>query len=822
MIISLNWLKRFVDINIPTDELVELIGARLVEVEGTTDLAPKYKGIKIVEVRVAEKMEGSDHLNKCVVWDGKNEHQVVCGAPNVRAGMLAVWLPPKTILPSSYNEEPLVLEKRKLMGVESEGMLAGVDELDFSADHLAIAEIDPADAKPGDDFADVFELNDTLLDIENKSLTHRPDCFGVAGFAREVCGILGKKYETKQWLLEPERDYFKGSSLETAKILCNIEVEIKDVELCPRYQAVVLELPAKPPRNYLLQMQTYIARSGMRSIDRVVDVTNELMLLTGQPLHAFDYDKLVKVGGTKTPKIIVRAANQGEQLELLDGKTITLDQKDIVITSNNVPVALAGAMGGMNTAIDKNTKRIVVESATFDLYSLRGTQFRHGIFSEAITRFTKGQPPALTDFVIRKAVRVYDKHCNAKQISQITDCYPKKIENQPVSVQLTQINDLLGSDVALDSVISTLTNVGFDVMADNTKLVVTAPYWRTDIHIWQDIAEEVGRINGFDNITPALPKRSYMQPQPDKLGDLKAKIRNILASKGANEVLTYSFVDGELLNNAGQDSKNSYRITNAISPELQYVRQSLTPSLLEKLYTNLDDSYSQFTLFEINKVYQKKWGLTDEGVPVEKDKIALALLDSGLGYPAYYVAKRYADKLFMELGIKVKYTPLTADNATDIPLQEKRRSKIEEATTGEVLGVIGEYKANVCNNFKLDEPAAGFELILDNMIKFESSHTRFRLISRYPIAKRDITLKIASEVSYIELQSVISTTLETTGMWFTINPVDIYQGDNQSTKNITFHLEIASYDKTLNGTEIAAIMRQIEQSAKNKLNAEVI
>jgi phenylalanyl-tRNA synthetase beta chain len=218
MIISLNWLKKYVDIDVPTDELVKLIGARLVEVESASDISEKYRGVKIVEVKSVEKIEGSDHLHVCQVIASEAKQssqdliQVVCGAPNVRAGMLAVWLPPKTVLPATWNEEPLVLDIRKIMGVESSGMLAALDELDLGTDHDGIVEIDPAAAKAGDDFATVFDLNDTLLDIENKSLTHRPDCFGIIGFAREVAGILGQEFHEPDWLKKPAKSVVKNTT----------------------------------------------------------------------------------------------------------------------------------------------------------------------------------------------------------------------------------------------------------------------------------------------------------------------------------------------------------------------------------------------------------------------------------------------------------------------------------------------------------------------------------------------------------------------------------------------------------------------------------
>ena len=818
MIISLNWLKYWskqggVEINTPTEKLVELIGARLVEVEGTEDISEKYHGIKIVEIKTAEKIDGSDHLTKCIVFDGKNEEQVVCGAPNVRVGMLAVWLPPKTVLPSTYNEEPLVLDKRKLMGVESAGMLAAMDELDLGTDHDGIIEIDSSMAKAGDDFMKLFELDDTMIDIENKSLTHRPDCFGVIGIAREVAGILGQEFKTPDWLM-------KTSKVELGDEV-KIEAEVMDSVLCPRYQAVVLGLANKQAKNYLSSLQTFIARSGTRSIDRVVDITNELMLLTGQPLHAFDYDKLVAVGGTKTPKIIIRAAKKDEELELLDGKTIKMADGDIVITSNNVPIALAGAMGGMNTAIDKNTKRIVLESATFNLFNMRGTQFRHGIKSEAITRFTKGQPPALTDYVIRAAIDAYKKYCGARVISGIADACPKPIKNPTIKINVTKINDLLGSDYTVDEIITTLTNVEFKVALKGDALDVTAPYWRTDIHIIEDVIEEVGRLNGFDNISAISPKRDFISPAPDALGDLKSKIRQVLSDSGANEILTYTFIGKRLLDNVGQDPKNSYKIINSISPELQYVRQSLTPSLLEKAYKNVKVPYDHFVLFEINQVFQKKYGLTDEKVPSFRDKVSLVVTDRKSSYDAYYEARRYAEQLLQSFNIKYDFVPLVDDNASNKPYEPKRSAQVKSLDHKICYGVVGEFRQSVRNNMKLPQYTAGFELNIDKIIETAGKPMINPVVDE--MTTQDLTVKVRSGLEYIKLENLICDNLSKNDLQFDIKPLGVYQAEkNDKTKNISFRLRFASYDKTLTGDEIADIMNSITDDVKKELKGEVV
>ena len=391
MRVSLNWIKKYVSIpnSIDDSELIRLIGARLVEVEGVIDETNKYDKIYAVKVESCEKIPET-HLTLCKIdVGGEDLVQVVCGAPNVREGMLAAWIAPGAVVPASCQEDaPFVIGKRKMRGFESNGMLAGADELDFGDDHSGIVELDPAVAKPGDLLADLFDLNDLVLEIENKSLTHRPDTFGIIGFSREVAGILGVRFE------QPVLDEL------TADLSCpKVKITIDDSDVCQRYSAIVLNKHGEIKKKYLSWQDTILSKSGMKPISPIVDATNYLMLLTGQPLHAFDYDKFVNVGKTKEPEIKVRLARKGEALELLDDSKVELNDNDIVICSGDVPVALAGAMGGKNTMIDSETKNIIVESATFSLYNLRKTQMSHGVFTEAITRFTKGLPPYQTMMV---------------------------------------------------------------------------------------------------------------------------------------------------------------------------------------------------------------------------------------------------------------------------------------------------------------------------------------------------------------------------------------------------------------------------------------
>jgi phenylalanyl-tRNA synthetase beta chain len=388
---------------------------------------------------------------------------------------------------------------------------------------------------------------------------------------------------------------------------------------------------------------------------------------------------------------------------------------------------------------------------------------------------------------------------------------------------MTQINNLLGSNFTLDNVKTTLSNVGFDIAANGDRLAVTAPYWRTDIHIPEDNAEEVGRLNGFDNIKTTLPLRGYEMPSPDKLGDLKAKIRNILAESGGSEVLTYSFVDSNLLKKAGQTARDSYKIINSISPDLEYYRQSLIPSLLDKIYINIDAGFSEFALFELNKVSPKSAGLNSEKVPVEKNALALIFANTNAAGDAYYEAKQYLAKLLAELNVVPEFVALEGDGAVAKPFEPKRAAAVIDSTTKKALGVVGELRNLVLHNFDLPKYVAGFELDVDKLAELTANaESDYAARSRYPSAKRDITLKVAADVTYGQLETALKTAIQSVGLWFTLQPVDIYQGQDKSTKNITFHLELASFSQTLGGKQIANIIDVIVKKVKQQINVEVI
>jgi phenylalanyl-tRNA synthetase beta chain len=826
MIISVNWLKKYTNIDLSIDELVKLIGSRLVEIESITDLSKKYKKATIVDVIKCDKLEKSDHLHVLKIDDGgvtpdleRDDDgliQVVCGAPNIESGQKVVWLPPKSVVPSTFgSKDELILDSRKLMGVLSHGMVASAKELDLYDDHAGIIVVDN-DIKPGTSFCSAYEFDDYLLDIENKSLTHRPDCFGIVGFAREVAAIQGNKFITPDWLCElPILDDNTSSNNK-------ISITIDDPNLCPRYEMAIMN-NIDSNRMSPLWMQFYLARVGVRPINLIVDITNYLMLVTGQPLHAYDFDKL-KTNNSELD-IHIRSANDDETIDLIDGKKIVLQHGDIVVASGAKPVALAGAMGGSETAINSETKNIVIESASFNLYNLRGTQMKHGIFSEAITRFTKGQPAGLTHFVLNEVCGLLKKYSVSASNGGFSESYPVRRDDIKITTDIEHVNNVLGTSLSRSEAIDILNNADFvvDAAIDDVAFSVTVPYWRNDIEIREDIDEEIGRIYGFDNIGLSLPWRRFKAVNLLPMNALKNFISHTLSSAGANELLTYSFVHGDLLKEVNQNYANSYKIINSISPDLQYYRQSLLPSLLNLVNSNIRSGYSTLAIFEINKTHQKKHGLNNENVPLERNSIGFVFADKESKEIAFYRVKRYLDLLLKKLNVKASFDKLLNDEQTESGMMDSNRSAAIYVDKQEI-GVIGEFKNRVRQNMKLPDASAGFEINLDALLNVENNFTNslYSPISKYPSIERDICFSTQS-MSYQSLFGYINSVVDELNDYkVSVSPLDLYKDQNEQSRNITFRLTFTSMDRTLTNDEINNVIDNIEKNISNNIDAKII
>lgn len=831
MRISLNWMKQLADINLPVDELVQKIGAQLGQVEGVENLGAKYEGVLVAKVVACEDHPNADRLHVCKIDDGgvaqnveRDESgyvQVVCGAPNVREGITVAWLPPGSTVPESVSTDPFVLEARELRGVVSNGMLASPKELALSDDHDGILEIDKA-VEPGSPFAPVYKLDDYVIDIENKMFTHRPDCFGVLGVTREVKGITHQPFVSPDWYIQ---DAVMPSK--TADLSLSIQNELP--ELVPRFSAVTVK--GVQVKSSPVWLQVALAKLGQKSINNIVDLTNFYMQLTGQPLHAYDYDKVAERSKDGKATIVVRNPHDGEQLALLNGKTIEPRQEAIMIATDQQAIGLAGVMGGAETEVSDTTKNIIIESANFDMYSIRRTSMAHGLFTDAVTRFNKGQSPLQTVTVLAKICQDILSMAGgevASELIDISEVAGRVSVHPPVPVTVQFINDRLGLELSAADMKQLLENVEMTVVASGDELHVTAPFWRTDIETREDVVEEIGRLYGFDNLPLALPQRSIAPATINSRLALKQYLRFTLAEAGANEVLTYSFVHGNLLEKVGQDSSKAFELSNALSPDLQYYRLSLTPSLLDKVHANSKAGYGEFALFEIGKShYVGEWDADDDGVPNEDDHLALVFAagKQRTSGAAYFTARKYLDSLDIDADlVPMSDYNFEADEwgAQLVAPYDPQRSALL-VKDKMAWGVVGEFRAAVRRNLKLPGLTAGFEVHLDVVRRRQNVYLP---LSKYPSVHQDLTLKVRAEVHFADLEAIVATALEDHAPEQTsvrCEPLGIYQSkDDPDNKNVSFRITVTSLHRTLTDKEVTATVAAVATEAGQRLGAEQV
>ena len=837
MKVSLNIVRSLINFELPSvDELVLRVNQQLGGVEEVIDLGAKYAGARIVRIVECGKHPDADRLSVTKIDDGgavsdvpRDDNgyvQVVCGAPNVHADMWAIWLPPGSTVPASFDEaEPFVLGARPLRGVLSQGMLAAADELAIGTDHKGIIEITEndlpsgAELRAGASFAEIFGLDDFVLDIENKMFTHRPDCFGQLGVAREIAGIFGQQFTSPEW-------YKAQQQFSTAEGL-DLMVTNGAPELVPRFMAVAIKDVEVKPSPLWLQCQ--LVAMGGKPINNIVDATNYIMLMTAQPTHAYDYDKL------RGHQLGARLARPDEKVSLLNGKEYELTADDIIIADGEGVIGLAGIMGGSNTEVSNDTKNIVLECATFDMYALRKTAMRHGVFTDALARFNKGQSPLQNAAVLKllmnmvggvQASEVFD----LKQFSdEFDDYFDGKYTPANIDIDSKFINERLGLKLSENDICGLLNNVEIKSHGPEEELdyiCIQSPFWRTDLELPEDIVEEVGRLYGFDKLPRELPHRSIKSAPKNPRRELKNAVRQSLSRAGANEILTYSFVHERILKNAEQDITQAYKLSNALSPDLQYYRLTVLPSLLDKVYTNIKSGHNEFALFEIGKGHLKSKGLNKEGLPIENNYIDL-VYSSKKDKPGapFYVAKKIIDNLGKDLSVKFEFEKIVnqIDKQILAPFDIDRSSLIR-IDNGDIVGLVGELKQSVIKNFKLPQYISAASIDIDILQKNISKNIgdSYHPLSKFPSTRRDISLEIDLAVSYKDVLNVVKNSLQKQDDEFiSISLVDIYRAKDSSFKTITLNISMTNYNRTLTATDASRIIENINKAVSVKLNGSI-
>ncbi|MGI8549935.1 MAG: phenylalanine--tRNA ligase subunit beta, partial [Dehalococcoidia bacterium] len=749
---------------------------------------------EVLEVR---PHPNADRLRLATVEAGGGPKTVVCGAPNLAAGQRIAFAEVGAQLLDGHTRKPTVLKASKIRGVESGGMVCSERELGLSDEHEGILVL-PSDAPVGVLLRDV--LGDTVLELA--SFAHRPDLESMLGVAREVSAL------TQQPLHEPDLTY----ATLAGPIEGRLTVSIEAPDLCPRYIAALIEdvQPGPSPA----WMQERLLAAGMRPINTIVDITNYVMLEYGQPLHAFDYDRITD------QRIIVRRARDGEQLQTLDGETRTLDQQMLVIADPNGPVALAGVIGGMESEVSAQTTRVLLEAANFNGIDIRATSMRLHLRSEASARFEKSIGPGVAMDGARRAVQLLVELAGGRAAQGFVDAYPGCRPPTIVTLSEQRIHQVLGIDVAPNDVRRVLGLIGFEVEGGPPEPYhVTVPYWRTDIAIPDDLIEEVMRILGYESMPMTALSGRIPELIPQPLRELRLQTQDLLVQAGMQEVITYSLIGADLLGKVharGDGTESPLRIVKPMSSEHIYLRTSLRPSLLATLAANMRQRREQTGLFEVARVYFAREG----DLPLEVE-IAVAVLAGRRldrwGIPGdeaidFFDAKGIAESVLERLGIQAAFRSgedpdLIPGQTAQVLLEDKQ------------VGVIGQVHPEVATNFGLEEDVYLVELRLADLLPYLGRLHAYQPASRYPTVKQDLDLIVGEKVPAEEIQAVIAR-----GRYVVeVRPWDVFTGGQipPSHKSITFAVFYQAEDRTLTDAEVSQSQSRIEQQLAQRLGARL-
>ena len=800
MKVPLSWLKQYVDVDLPAQDLAHRLTMAGIEV-GEVEVIGGWSEVFVGHVTGVRPHPNADRLRLCVVNTGSEELEVVCGAPNVAVGQNICFAKAGANIYNTHTERHEVLEAAKIRGVESQGMICSAVELGLGDDHSGIIEL-PEDAPVGallDDY-----LGDTVLDLE---LTpNRLDCLSVLGVAHEVAALTGKTVK------EPETNYKEAG----APITEQIDISVGSPELCRRYTASLLQGVKIGPSPQWLQDR--LTRAGLRPINNVVDVTNFVMLEYNQPLHSFDYDLI------KDATVIVRRARPDEMLTTLDGVERKLTVENLVIADANDAIGIGGVIGGANSEISVNTVNVLLESATFDGTNNRKTAQTLGLRTEATLRFEKGLRPELAPIALRRATGLIQEVAGGTVAPGIVDVLSDEGADAPV-VPLTgeKIRRMLGMEVDQKRVQETLDALGFTwESAGEFELKVTVPYWRNDVNIEEDLVEEVVRTIGYDSVPTTMLSSSIPFQQPVPVMGLRDQIKDLLASEGIQEVINYPLVTMQQLEQVEQlDPANlPMRVTNPMSADREYLRTTLRASLLATLAANQGHGAGPFRLFEAGRVFWPREG----DLPDERETVAGVL--AGLRHEPswleddslldFYDAKGVVELVLNRLGVLATYEP------SDDPSFHPGRCaviKVEDA----VIGVVGEVHPVVMDRLGLESPqVAAFELYLGPILAaLPEGQQQFEPLPRYPSATRDLALVMPTDVDAGQVTRLI---LRHQGV-DRADLFDIYAGENlaEGTKSLAFHVYFQARDRTLTNEEVNrsldGLLRILERELKVTLRA---
>ena len=783
---SEQWLREWVNPDIGTQELMDQITMAGLEVDGFEPVAGQFTGVVVGEVQSVQPHPDADKLRVCQVSDGKQVVQVVCGAPNVRDGLKVPFAVIGAVLPGNFK-----IKKAKLRGQPSEGMLCSESELGISDNHDGLMEL-PADAPVGENIVDYLGLNDVAIDVD---LTpNRSDCLSIKGIAREV-GVLNSTLVT-------------GPEIEPVEA---VHSEVPDIRVeapaaCPRYLGRILR-NVNPQVESPLWMQEKLRRSGIRSIDAAVDVTNYVMLELGQPMHAFDRDEIS--GG-----IVVRMARAGEKLVLLDGQEVELTEQVLVIADHEKPVAIAGVMGGEHSGVSGKTRDLILEAAYFDPIALAGKARDYGLHTDASHRFERGVDYKLARDAMERATSLLMDIVGGEP-GEIVEVASKDHlpTDRTIDLRAQRLNDVLGMDIDRTTVEEILTRLGLHIdklLKDGWR--VSVPSFRPDISIEEDLIEEVGRIYGYNNLPVTIPTGTLgLRPQQEATRPVSA-IRRFFVDRGYQEAITYSFVDPSVQAQLDPE-REGIALANPISTDLSVMRTTLWSGLLKTVSYNQNRQQARIRLFETGLRFVK------DGERIDQRQM-LAGVVVGSQYPEnwvngrrtadFYDVKGELEGLFSLLGIQIRFVP--GQHPALHPGQTA-----ELVRDGEHVGWLGTLHPQVQKNLELNGTILIFELFLDSIVT--GYVPNFKEISKFPEVRRDLAIIIGTQVSFADVERVAR---KHAGEQLTaLRVFDVYEGESlgEGKRSLALSLFWQHPERTLTEDEVHSLFNGVIDALTEELGA---
>ena len=787
MRISENWLREWVDPDLDTEGLAETLTMAGLEVDSVEPAAPPFEGIVVAEVLSAEPHPDADKLRVCQVSTGEGEPlQIVCGAPNARAGLKA---PLATV--GGRMPDGMKIKKAKLRGVQSFGMLCSARELGLSDEHAGLMEL-PADAPVGTDLRDYLALDDQIIEID---LTpNRGDCLGMEGVAREIGALTGTD------VTGPE---FK---VVVATLDDEFPVSVSAPDACPRYLGRVIR-GIDPAAQTPLWMQERLRRGGIRSLGPVVDVTNYVLLELGQPMHAFDLARLQ--GG-----IEVRHARAGEKLTLLDETVIEVDADTLLIADRDKPLALAGIMGGIDSGISPDTDALFLEVACFAPEAVAGRARRYGLATDSSYRFERGVDPALQHRAMERATELLLQLVGGQAGPVVEAVEPAALPaRQPIRLRTARVERLLGFCPAPAQVEDILTRLGMQVEAAGSDWTVTPPSFRYDITLEADLIEEIGRVYGYNRLpTSACQGRLEMQPLPEARAPLQ-RVKSLLVDRGYQEAITYSFVDAELTRAVEPDLR-AVPLANPLSSDLSVMRTSLWPGLLKAVQHNRHRQQNRIRLFESGL----RFILQDNEI---KQENMIAGVISGDRLPAqwnhdtgpvdFYDAKGDVEALLALAGQDGVSWVASAHPA----LHPGQSALLKRGDRD--IGWLGRLHPGLAKTLEIPDQTFLFQLKLDEIL--EGKVPSFQKLSRFPSIRRDLAVVVDAKIPSRDLEQSIT---EAAGpLLRALTVFDVYQGEGieSGLKSIAFGLILQDSSRTLTDEDVDAVMTSVTGRLKEKFRA---